>query len=59
MLERRQDPSSERRRAAALDQPDQRVQIHAALVGQLLGQRGAEARLAQPCSAPCDRVGWL
>ena len=59
MLERRQDPRRERRRAAALDQPDQRVQIRAALVRQLLGQRGAEACLAQPCAAPGDRVGWL
>ena len=57
MLERRQDPRRERWRAAALDQPDQRVQISAALVRQLLGERGAEACLAQPCSAPGDRVG--
>jgi hypothetical protein len=59
MLERRQDPRRERWRAAALDQPDQRVQVHVALVRQLLGQRGAEAGLAQPRSAPRDRVGWL
>src|SRR5215207_10887920 len=57
MLERRQDPRRERRRAAAFDQPDQRVQIHAALVRQLLGQRGAEAGLAQPCAAPGDSIG--
>lgn len=59
MLERRQDPRRKRWRAAALDQPDQRVQIHAALARQLLGERGAEACLAQPCAAPGDRVGWL
>jgi hypothetical protein len=59
MLERRQDPRRERWRAAALDQADQRVQIHAALVRQLLGKRGAEAGLAQPCAAPGYRVGWL
>ena len=57
MLERRKDPRRERWRAAALDQPDQRVQIHAALVRQLLGQRGAEAGLAQPCAPPGDRIG--
>ena len=59
MLERREDPRRKRWRAAALDQPDQRVQICAALVRQLLGQRGAEACLAQPCAAPGDGVGWL
>ena len=58
MLERRQDPRRERWRAAALDQPDQRVQIHAAIVRQLLAERGAEACLAQPYAAPGDRVGW-
>jgi hypothetical protein len=57
MLERRQDPRRERWRAAAFDQPDQRVQIHAALVRQLLGQRGAEAGLAQPCAPPGDSIG--
>ena len=46
MLERRQDPRRERWRAAALDQPDQRMQIHAALVRQLLGERRVEAGLA-------------
>jgi len=56
MLERRQDPRRERWRAAALDQPDQRVQIHAAIVRQLLAERGAEAGLAQPCAAPRNRV---
>jgi hypothetical protein len=58
MVERRKDPRRERWRAAAFNQPDQRVQIHAALVRQLLGQRGVEAGLAQACSAPGDRVGW-
>ena len=59
MVERRQDPRRERRRAASLDQPDQRMQIHAALARELLGQRSAEAGLAQPCAAPGDRVRWL
>ena len=59
MLERREDPRRERWRATALNQPDQRVQIHAALMRQLLGQRGAEAGLAQPCAAPGDRVAAL
>ena len=57
MLERRHDPRRERWRAAAFDQPDQRVQIHAALVRQLLGERGVEACLAQPRAAPGDRAG--
>ena len=56
MLERRQDPRRERWRAAALDKLDQRVQIHAALVRQLLAQRRAEAGLAQPCTTPRNRV---
>jgi hypothetical protein len=58
MVERRKDPRRERWRAAAFNQLDQRVQIHAALVRQLLGQRGVEAGLAQARSAPGDRVGW-
>jgi hypothetical protein len=57
VLERRQDPRRERWRAAALDQPDQRVHIHAAIVRQLLGQRGVEACLAQARAAPSDRAG--
>jgi len=56
MLERRQDPRRERWGAAALDQPDQRVQIHATVVRQLLGQRGVEAGFAQARAAPGDRV---
>jgi hypothetical protein len=59
MLERRHDPRRERWRAAALDQPNQRVQIHAALVRELLGQRAVEACLAQPRAPPGDSIGWL
>jgi hypothetical protein len=57
MVEGRQDPRRERRRTAAFDQPDQGVQIHPALMGELLGQGGAEAGPAQPCAAPGDRFG--
>lgn len=57
MVEGSQNPRCERRRAAAFDQPDQRVQIHAALMRQLLGERGVEACLAQPRAAPGDRAG--
>ena len=56
MVERRQDPGRERRWATALNQADQRVQIHAGLTRELLGQRSAEAGLAQACAAPGNRV---
>jgi hypothetical protein len=57
VIERRQDTRRERRWATALDQLDQRVQVHAALARELLGQLGVEAGLAQSRAAPGDDVG--
>ena len=57
MLERRQNARRERRRAAALDQPDQRVQIDAALAREVVCQFPVETGLAQSRSAPRDNVG--
>ena len=56
MLERRKDTRRKRRQAAALDQPDQRVQIDAALAREVVCQFPFEASLAQSGSAPCDNV---
>ena len=56
MVERRHNAGRERRRAAALDESDQRVQVHGAFVRQLLCQRRVEPGLAQPGAAPGDRV---
>jgi hypothetical protein len=56
VVERRHYASRERRRTAALDKSDQRVQVHCALVRQLLCQHGVEPGLAQPRAAPSDRV---
>jgi len=56
MVERRHDPGRERRRTAALDQLDQRVQVDRALARELLGQGRAETGLAQPGAPPRDGV---
>ena len=56
MIERGQDPRRERRRATALNQADQRVQIDAGLMRELFCQRGVEAGLAEPRAAPGNRV---
>jgi len=56
VVERRHYASRERRRTAALDKSDQRVQVHRALVRKLLRQRRVEPGLAQPGAAPSDRV---
>ncbi len=40
-----------------LDQLEQSVQIHGALVRQPLGQFGVESRLAESCAAPRNDVG--
>jgi hypothetical protein len=57
VLERRHDTRRERRRAAALDELDQRVQIDAALAREVLGEFGVEAGLSQSCATPGDDVG--
>jgi hypothetical protein len=56
MVERRHDPGRERRRAAALDQLDQRMQVDRALARELLGQGRPETRLMQAGPPPCDGV---
>jgi hypothetical protein len=57
VLERRQDPCRELRRAAALDELDERVQVHPAFARELVGQTRLEARPAQTRSAPRHDVG--
>ena len=57
VFERRQDARRERRRAAALHQLDQCVQVHRALARELLGQPAVEAGLAQSRPAPGDDLG--
>ena len=56
MVERGEDSGRERRRATALNQADQRVQVHTALTRELLGQPCVETGLAQPRAAPRNRV---
>ena len=56
MVERRHDPGRERRRTAALDQLDQRVQVNCALARELLGQGCAETGLVQPGAPPRNGV---
>jgi hypothetical protein len=57
VLEWRQDPRRELRRATALDQLDECVQIDPALARELPGQAPVEAGLAQACAAPGDDFG--
>jgi hypothetical protein len=57
VVERREDARRERRRAAALDQPGQRVQVHTELLRQFLRERPAEAGVAKPRAAPGHYVG--
>ena len=54
MLERRQDSCRELRRATALHQADEGVQIDPALMRQLFGQICLEPGLAQARPSPCD-----
>ena len=54
VLERRNDTSRKGRWAAALDQLDQRMQVHAALARELLRQLAVKAGLAEPGLAPRD-----
>jgi hypothetical protein len=56
VLERRQYARRELWGAAALDEPDQGVQVNRALARELLGQLGVEAGLAQTCAAPGDNL---
>jgi hypothetical protein len=56
VVERRHYAGRERRRTAALDQLDQRVQVNRAFVRQLLSQGGVETGLAQPGAPPGNRV---
>ena len=57
MLEWRQYACREPRRATALDELDESVQIDPALARELLGQTPVEAGLAQPRAAPGDDLG--
>ena len=51
MSEGRQDPRGERRRASAVDEPEQVVQVDLGIGRELSRQRSVEAGLAQDVSA--------
>ena len=59
MVERREDARRERRRAAALDKPGQRVQVYTLLARQFLRECRVEAGVAKARAAPGDYVGRL
>jgi hypothetical protein len=54
MVERRQDARRERRRAAALHQLDQRVQVHATVMRDLARELVVKARPAQSRATPAN-----
>jgi hypothetical protein len=61
-IQRREYPCGQLRVAAAVDQVEQRVEIDAAVIGELRCQVGAEARPEQPAPTPLDdldRRRWL
>ena len=57
MPDRRQDARDKRRRAAALNQLDQGVQVHPRVTRDLLGQLEVEARAQQSLQPPADPAG--
>jgi hypothetical protein len=57
VVERREDARRERRRAAALHQPGQRMEVHTALARQFLREYRVEAGVTKTRAAPGDYVG--
>ena len=53
-MKRRQDPHGQPRGAALVNQLQQRVQVVAAITGELLGQSLAESGIAQQRDAPAE-----
>jgi hypothetical protein len=59
VLERRQDPRRQHRRATALDELDERMEVHAALACKPLREARLEAGPAKARAAPGDNVRGL